>query len=93
MVEARQDSTSIVVGGKPAWAYPTKPSDEAKAKFFTQAALDFVPSDTDVFITNSKGQSQRLIFNDPQPLKDYEIEHINNFRTFLKENGLTIPGG
>ena len=57
MVEARQDATSIVVGAKPAWAYPSKPTDEAKAKFFTQAALDFIPSETDVFITNSKGVS------------------------------------
>ena len=81
------------MGGKPTWAYPTKPSDEAKAKFFSQAALEYMPKETDIFITNSKGQSQRLIFNEPAMLKDYEIEHLNNFRKYLKENGLTIPGG
>jgi hypothetical protein len=52
-----------------------------------------VPTEKDIFITNSKGQSQRLIFHEPLALKDYEIEHIANFRKYLKDNGLTIPGG
>jgi GrpB-like predicted nucleotidyltransferase (UPF0157 family) len=78
---------------KPAWAYPTRPNDEAIAKFFTKAALEFTPTDTDVFITNSKGQSQRLIFQDPLPLKPYEVEHLNNFRKYLRDNNLTIPNG
>ena len=43
MVEARKDTSSIIAGGAPAWAGPGEPSDEAKAKFFTQAALDYVP--------------------------------------------------
>jgi hypothetical protein len=57
MVEARQDDTKggIIVGGKPTWAYPSRPTDEALAKFFTKEALEFKPSEKDVFITNSKG--------------------------------------
>jgi hypothetical protein len=57
MVEARQDDSSIIVGGKPAWAYPTKPTDEAIAKLFPPAAIKYVPTEKDIFITNSKGQS------------------------------------
>ena len=57
MVEARQADSSIIIGGKPTWAYPTKPTDDALAKFFTPAASKFVPTDRDIFITNSKGAS------------------------------------
>lgn len=58
MVEARgQTDTTIIVGGKPAWAYPSKPTDEALAKFFTPAAIKYVPTEKDIFITNSKGNS------------------------------------
>jgi len=78
---------------KPAWAYPNKPSDEALAKYFTKEDLEFVPTDLDTFITNSKGQYQRLIFQEPLPLKNNEIEHINNFRKFLRDNNLSIPSG
>lgn len=40
---------------KPSWAYPTRPSEEALKQFFSEEAQAFVPSDTDIFITNSKG--------------------------------------
>jgi hypothetical protein len=52
-----------------------------------------VPVETDIFITNSKGASQRLIFHEPLALKAHEKEHLENFRNYLRENGLTIPGG
>jgi tRNA splicing ligase len=47
---------------KPAWAYPSKPSDDAVAKYFTKDALEYQPTETDIFITNSKGAYQRLVF-------------------------------
>lgn len=47
---------------KPAWAYPSKPSDDAVAKYFTKDALEYQPTETDIFITNSKGGYQRLVF-------------------------------
>jgi hypothetical protein len=47
---------------KPAWAYPSKPTDDAVAKYFTKEALEYQPTETDIFITNSKGAYQRLIF-------------------------------
>ena len=91
MVETRDNS--IIIGGKPSWAYPSHPSDDAIAKFFTKSALDFAPTNQEIFITNSKGDSQRLIFHEPQELKDYEKDHLIKFREYLKDNGLTIPGG
>ena len=83
------ESTSV----KPAWAYPSKPSDDAIAKFFTKEALEYQPTEADTFITNSKGGYQRLIFQAPTPLKDVETEHLNNFRKYLRDNNLTIPPG
>ncbi len=78
---------------KPAWAYPSRPTDDAVAKNFTKEALEYQPSETDIFITNSKGAYQRLIFQAPVPLKDVETEHLNNFRKYLRDNNLTIPSG
>ena len=78
---------------KPAWAYPSRPSDESLSKYFSQAAIEFAPSETDCFITNSKGDKQRLIFHEPQPLKPHEVEHLDNFRKYLRDNNLTIPSG
>jgi hypothetical protein len=94
MVESRvAQDTSHIVGENPKWAFPPRPSDEMLAKFFKKEALDFAPTDIDCFITNSKGASQRLIFNEPLALKDHEITHLQNFRQYLKENKLTIPKG
>ncbi len=64
------------MGGKPAWGYASRPTDDAIAKNFTKEALSFVPVESDIFITNSKGASQRLIFHEPLALKDHEKEHI-----------------
>jgi len=61
--------------------------------YFSKEALEFVPGEQDIFITNSKGASQRLIFHDSLPLKEYESTHMENFRKYLKDNNLTIPHG
>ncbi len=80
-------------GDKPAWAYPPRPSEEALEKYFTKEALSYVPTETDIFITNSKGQQQRLIFFESLPLKDSEKEYLASFRKYLTDNNLTIPPG
>lgn len=51
---ASSKGTGTLPGELPAWAYPVKPSEEAIERFFTPEALAYVPSDTDIFITNSK---------------------------------------
>ncbi len=57
MVESRPQDMSHVVGTLPSWAYPRRPTDEMIVKYFNKEALDFVPTDKDCFITNSKGDS------------------------------------
>lgn len=97
MVEASKDpsqvGTGTLPGDKPAWAYPTRPSEDSIAKYFSKAALEYVPTEEDIFITNSKGLQQRLIFHDPLPLKDSEKESLASFRKYLLDNNFTIPPG
>jgi hypothetical protein len=69
------------------------PSDEALVKFFSEDARKFEPSDLDIFITNSKGEQQRLIFYEPIVLKTAELKQLEGFRDFLNAKGLTIPPG
>lgn len=47
-------------------------SQDSLNKFFSEEALKFKPSEIDVFVTNSKGERQRLIFHEPRQLLDYE---------------------
>ena len=54
---AKSQHNGTVSLQKPAWAYPRRPSDEHIQKFFSKSALEFVPTETDIFITNSKGDS------------------------------------
>lgn len=85
MVEASYNTQDKGVGTvpgsvPPAWAYPIRPTEEAIERFFTPEALAYVPTDSDIFITNSKEQQQRLIFHEPLPLKDSEKKYLASFR-------------
>ena len=94
MVESTSNKgVGTLPGEKPAWAYPTRPSEESLGKFFKPEDLEYVPDELDIFITNSKGQQQRLIFHEPLPLKDSEKEYLSSFRKYLVDNSLTIPPG
>ena len=92
MVEASAPA-HIVSGTLPSWAYPRAPTSEALTQFFSPAAQAFEPGALDIFITISTGQQQRLIFTEPLPLKENEIEYLANFRKYLVDNKLTIPEG
>lgn len=92
MVESTYDKgVGTLAGDKPSWAYPSRPSEEMIAKFFTKEDLEYQPTEVDIFITNSKGGQQRLIFHEPLALKDSEKEYLSSFRKYLVDNGLTIP--
>lgn len=61
MVESSYNAQDKGVGTlsgsvSPAWAYPTRPTEEAIERYFTPEALAYVPTDADIFITNSKEQ-------------------------------------
>lgn len=62
------------------------PSEESLRKFFTEEARNYVPNDIDLFITNSKGDRQRCIFNEPLELMKHEIKHLEEFRAYLKKH-------
>eukprot|EP00347_Sterkiella_histriomuscorum_P002775 403366847 len=69
------------------------PSDEAKEKYFTQAALDYQPTNQDIFITTSKGETQRLIFAKPQQLKENEEKELQGLRDYIRSRGNQMPPG
>lgn len=93
MVERLKGTGTLASADAPTWAYPRRPTDECIEKYFSKEALEYVPNETDIFITNSKGEQQRLIFHEPLPLKDSEIEYLAGFRKYLTDNNLTIPPG
>jgi hypothetical protein len=64
---------------------------DEQQQYFSEDALNYNPSWEDILIMNSKGDTQRLIFAEPQPLKEHEIKYISEFHIYLKDNNLTIP--
>ena len=62
-------------------------------KYFTKEQQEFVPTKEELFISNSKGETQRLIFYEPVELTDNEIKELNAFREYLVKNKLSIPEG
>jgi hypothetical protein len=55
--------------------------------------MAFEPKDEDIFIRTSKGDYQRLIFGEPLPLTEREINYLDELKTYLIKNDLTIPPG
>ena len=55
MVEREKGTGTLTKAEAVSWAYPRRPAEESIARYFTKEALEYVPSETDIFITNSKG--------------------------------------
>ena len=56
MVEREKGTGTLASTESPSWAYPRRPSEESIARYFTKEALEYVPGESDIFITNSKGE-------------------------------------
>ena len=56
MVERLKGTGTLASADPPTWAYPRRPTDECIEKYFSKEALEYVPNETDIFITNSKGE-------------------------------------
>jgi hypothetical protein len=55
--------------------------------------INYDPPVEAVFVTFSDGKKNRRIFSEPQVFSEEEIEIINKFEEYLKDNGLTLPEG
>jgi hypothetical protein len=52
----------------------------------------FEPTVNEEFLTLPKGEYQRLLFMGVE-LRTKEEDHLENFREFCKDKGITIPDG
>lgn len=55
--------------------------------------INYNPPEEAVFVTFKDGKRHRRIFAEPQVFSEEEIEVINKFEEYLKDNGLSLPEG
>lgn len=59
-----------------------------KNEYLSEKQLEYEPDVKDTFISNKSGDYQRLIWGEPQELKEREIERWEGFMEYIEENKL-----
>lgn len=57
-----------------------------------ESVLDYVPTDTDIYLTLPDGRYENQIWTDI-PLREKEVKHFADFEEWLSKNKLTLPAG
>lgn len=57
--------------------------------YITEEILEYEPITTDIFIYHKKsGDYQRMIWGDPQELRERETDRMEEFLEYIEKNGL-----
>ena len=64
------------------------PPQEQPMEYITDVHKNYEPTDLDLFISVPSGDYQRLIWAEPNELREREIQKWQEFMDFIKENNL-----